>query len=324
MTELHSATELPAEVGELPEKLVFEQVGALGASVESVIRGKAEAVQLTLVALFSEGHLLIEDVPGVGKTMLAQTLARSLDCSFRRIQFTSDLLPSDILGVSVFHPTSGQFEFKPGPIFSNVVLADEVNRATPKTQSAMLEAMNESQVSLDSTVHRLSTPFIVLATQNPSEHHGTYPLPESQLDRFLMRIRMGYPSEEDEKRLLSEQQIDHPIDSVTPVMTGGDVVRLQKAVRHVRVDDSITDYIVRLVSETRRSSQLTLGVSPRGALLLQRASQARALIAGRGYVVPDDIQSLAEAVLAHRVVARTGGRAESALEEILEHVTVPL
>jgi MoxR-like ATPase len=324
MTELHSATELPTEEEDLPAKLAFEQIERLRNSIESVIRGKAEAVQLTLVTLFSEGHLLIEDVPGVGKTMLAQALARSLDCSFRRVQFTSDLLPSDILGVSVFQPTSGRFEFKPGPIFSNVLLADEINRATPKTQSAMLEAMNESQVSLDSRVHRLPAPFIVLATQNPNEHHGTYPLPESQLDRFLMRIRMGYPSEEDEKRLLSDQQIDHPIDSVTPVMNGPDVVRFQKAVRHVRIDESITDYIVRIVSETRRSSRLALGVSPRGALLLQRASQARALIAGRRYVVPDDVQSLVEAVLAHRVMARPGGRAESVLEEIVEQVAVPL
>jgi MoxR-like ATPase len=324
MTELHSATELPTEEEDLPPKLAFEQIDLLRNSIESVIRGKAEAVQLTLVTLFSEGHLLIEDVPGVGKTMLAQALARSLDCSFRRVQFTSDLLPSDILGVSVFQPTSSRFEFKPGPIFSNVLLADEINRATPKTQSAMLEAMNESQVSLDSRVHRLPAPFIVLATQNPNEHHGTYPLPESQLDRFLMRIRMGYPSEEDEKRLLSDQQIDHPIDSVTPVMNGPDVVRFQKAVRHVRIDESITDYIVRIVSETRRSSRLALGVSPRGALLLQRASQARALIAGRRYVVPDDVQSLVEAVLAHRVMARPGGRAESVLEEIVEQVAVPL
>ncbi len=315
--------------------LAFDLIGRikdLRRSVEGVIRGKTEVVDLALVTLFSEGHLLIEDVPGVGKTMLAQALARSLDASFRRIQFTSDLLPSDIVGVSVFNPSVSEFEFKPGPLFANIVLADEINRSTPKTQSALLEAMNEAQASVDSTSYPLPQPFVVLATQNPVEHHGTYPLPESQLDRFLMCIRMGYPSEESEKEILRVQQLSHPIDEVKPVMTCQEVRHIQGQVRSVRVDPALADYLVRIAAATRQSDELTLGMSPRATILLQRAAQARALLSGRDYMVPDDVKALAIAVLAHRVMPRSrasvgpgrGREAESILDRILETVPVPL
>ena len=300
------------------------KINALRASMESVIHGKPEVVENTLIGLFAEGHVLIEDVPGVGKTILAQSLARSLDASFGRIQFTSDMLPSDILGVSVFQPATSEFEFKPGPIFAQILLADEINRATPKTQSAMLEAMNEAQVSVDANTFPVPRPFMVLATQNPIEHQGTYPLPESQLDRFLMRIRVGYPSLEAEKRMLEAQQRAHPIDALEPVMTGDDVLRIQSAVRSIRIDDTIGDYLVRLVSETRQTDRLSLGASPRGTLLLQRASQSRALVCGRDFVVPDDVQAVAVPVLAHRVLARAGDNSETVIEDILRGVPVPL
>ena len=308
------------------------RIDKLRDSVERVIRGKPEIVTQALVALFSEGHLLIEDVPGVGKTMLAQSLARSLAGSFRRIQFTSDLLPSDIIGVSVFNPTDSQFEFKPGPLFANVVLADEINRSTPKTQSALLEAMNESQASVDNMTHSLPKPFVVIATQNPIEHHGTYPLPESQLDRFLMRVRMGYPDEEHEKEILRAQRLSHPIDEVQPVLSTEEVGEIQAEVRSVQVDPSLADYLVRLAAATRRSTELSLGVSPRGTLLLQRAAQAHALISGRSYLLPDDVKSVAIPVLAHRVVPRAraaagagrGLEAETILAQIVETVLVPL
>ena len=307
-------------------------VEALRRSVEGVIRGKPEVVTHALVALFSEGHLLIEDVPGVGKTMLGQALARSLAGTFRRIQFTSDLLPSDIIGVSIFNPTNSEFEFKPGPLFANVVLADEINRSTPKTQSALLEAMNEAQASVDNTSHPLPKPFIVIATQNPIEHHGTYPLPESQLDRFLMRIRMGYPDENHEKEILRAQRRSHPIEDVEPVLSSDDVAEIQRQVRAVEVEASLADYLVRLAAATRQSNDLALGVSPRGTLLLQRAAQAHALISGRSYLVPDDVKAVAIPVLAHRVVPRArasagtgrGQEADAVLAELLETVLVPL
>jgi len=308
------------------------RVDKLRHSIEGVIRGKPEIVTQALVALFSEGHLLIEDVPGVGKTMLAQALARSLAGSFRRIQFTSDLLPTDIIGVSVFNPTNSQFEFKPGPLFANVVLADEINRSTPKTQSALLEAMNEAQASVDNVSHPLPRPFVVIATQNPIEHHGTYPLPESQLDRFLMRVRMGYPDEEHEKEILRTQRLSHPIDDVEPVLTAEEVMEIQADVRSVQVEPSLSDYLVRLAAATRRSADLSLGVSPRGTLLLQRAAQAHALISGRSYLVPDDVKAVAVPVLAHRVLPRArasagagrGLEAETILTQIVETVLVPL
>jgi MoxR-like ATPase len=308
------------------------RVADLKRSIEKVIRGKSEIVTLALVSLFSEGHLLIEDVPGVGKTMLAQALALSLDGSFRRIQFTSDLLPSDIIGVSVFNPATADFEFKRGPLFANVVLADEINRSTPKTQSALLEAMNEAQVSVDATSYALPQPFIVLATQNPVEYHGTYPLPESQLDRFLMSIRMGYPDEESEKEILRSQQISHPVHDVKRVLSHDEVRQIQQEVRSVKIDPSLTDYLVRLAAATRNSDELTLGMSPRGTLLLQRAAQARALISRRTYMIPDDVKAVALPVLAHRVVPRSraslgagrGREAEAVLANILEILPVPL
>ncbi len=324
MAELPPTAGLDVDDVEAFETAPTERIGDLRRSIESVIRGKSEVVGRTLVTLFAEGHLLIEDVPGVGKTMLAQALARSLDVSFRRLQFTSDLLPSDILGVSIYQPASSSFEFKPGPIFSHVLLADEINRATPKTQSAMLEAMNEAQVSVDSTSYPLAQPFIVLATQNPVDHQGTYPLPESQLDRFLMRLRMGYPDPESERQLLETQKVDHPIDAVEPVLSATDIVRIQRAVRHVAVDPSVADYIVRLATATRTSEKLALGVSPRGCLLLQRASQAQALLDERRFVVPDDVKSVAASVLGHRVIARGPADTERIIEDILRDVAVPL
>jgi MoxR-like ATPase len=311
---------------------ISARIGSLRRSVESVIHGKTDVVDLALVTLLAEGHLLIEDVPGVGKTMLARALARSVDASFRRVQFTSDLLPSDIIGVSVFNPASSEFDFKPGPLFANVVLADEINRSTPKTQSALLEAMNEGQASVDSTSYPLPKPFIVLATQNPVEYHGTYPLPESQLDRFLMCIRMGYPDTESEKQILISQQVSHPIEAVEPVLTCREIRQLQSQVKLVRVDEALSDYLVDLSAATRQSDDLTLGVSPRGTLLLQRAAQAQALLSGRSFMVPDDVKAVAIPVLAHRVVTRvgssaSGGRdreAEAILTRILETVPVPL
>jgi len=324
MAELPPTADLDMDDAPTLDPVHAERIAALRRSIESVIQGKSDVVDHTLVTLFSQGHLLIEDVPGVGKTMLAQALARSLDVSFRRIQFTSDLLPSDIVGVSIYQPQSSSFEFKPGPVFSHVLLADEINRATPKTQSAMLEAMNEAQVTVDSSSYPMPQPFIVLATQNPIEHQGTYPLPESQLDRFLMRIRMGYPNEDAEKSLLQAQQIEHPIDSVEPVMSGRDIIAVQKAVRRVRVDPSIVDYLVRLAGASRRSEKLSLGVSPRGTLLLQRASQARALLESRDFVVPDDVQAVVVPVLSHRVIPRGPSNPDPIIEDLVSEVEVPL
>jgi len=304
----------------------------LQSTIESVIHGKSDVVELALVTLLAGGHLLIEDVPGVGKTTLAHTLARSLDCTFQRIQFTSDLLPSDILGLEVFNQQRNEFEFKSGPIFANVILADEINRSTPKTQSALLEAMAEGHVTVEQETYQLPRPFIVLATQNPIEHHGTYPLPESQLDRFTMRIRMGYPDEEDEKTILRQNTLNSPIEHVTPVMHGDDVLRLQREVRDVSVDDSLMDYLIRIVRATRQSDLLDLGVSPRGSLALYHAAQALAYVEGRHYVIPDDIKRLVVPTFAHRIAVNsrysTGMRrtdeAEAALGEILKSVNVPL
>jgi MoxR-like ATPase len=304
----------------------------LQSTVESVIRGKSDVVQLSLVTLLAGGHLLIEDVPGVGKTTLAQTLARSFDCTFQRIQFTSDLLPSDILGLEVFNQQQNDFEFKSGPIFANVILADEINRSTPKTQSALLEAMAEGHVTVEQETYRLPRPFIVLATQNPIEHHGTYPLPESQLDRFMMRIRMGYPDVEDEKTILRQHTLNSPIDHLRPVMHGDDVLQLQREVREVSVDDALVDYLIRIVRATRASDLLDLGVSPRGSLALYHAAQALAYVEGRHYVIPDDIKRLVVPTFAHRIAVnsrystglRRSDEAETALGEILKTVSVPL
>src|ERR1700676_597278 len=307
-------------------------VGQLQHAIARIIYGKEEAIQLALITLLARGHLLIEDVPGVGKTTLAQALAKSFQCSFQRIQFTSDLLPSDVLGVSVYNPESREFEFRSGPIFANVVLADEINRTTPRTQSALLEAMNEAQVTVDGKTLPLPRPFLVIATQNPVEHHGTYPLPESQLDRFLMRIKMGYPSHETEKEILRNRATDDPIETLEPVADVADVMTMQQSVTRVKVDSSLHDYALEIVNRTRKTDQLALGVSPRGTLMLQRAAQARAFLDGRDYCVPDDFKQLAVAVFSHRVVAssrhaslqKKSETTESVLREIVDSVRVPL
>jgi MoxR-like ATPase len=301
-------------------------------SVESVIRGKSEAVRLAIVSLLAGGHLLVEDVPGVGKTTLAHTIARCLDCSFQRIQFTSDLLPSDIVGVSVFNQHRGEFEFKSGPVFANVILADEINRTTPKTQSSLLEAMAEGHVTVENQTYELPRPFLVLATQNPAEHHGTYPLPESQLDRFLMRIRMGYPSVDEEKEILRQQTHHHPLEQITPVMSGDDVLYLQEEIKNVRVDDVLLDYLMEIVAATRNSEMLDFGVSPRGSLALRRAAQALAFIEDRSYCIADDVKRLIIPVFGHRIAVNSrylsrngnGADGDSVLAEIVRGVRVPI
>ncbi|MBP6823577.1 MAG: MoxR family ATPase [Acidobacteria bacterium] len=311
------------------------RIGELQQTIESVIRGKSEAVHLAIVTLLAGGHLLVEDVPGVGKTTLAQSIARSLDCSFQRIQFTSDLLPSDIVGVSIYNQHSGDFEFKPGPIFANIILADEINRTTPKTQSSLLEAMAEGRATIENRTYDLPRPFLVLATQNPIEHHGTYPLPESQLDRFLMRVRMGYPSMTEEKEILRQHAAlahHHPLDDLRPVMSGDDVLDLQEEIKNVRVDDVLLDYLMEIVAATRNSEMLELGVSPRGSLALHRAAQALAFTEDRAYCIADDIKRLIVPVFAHRVTVnarysnrqRTQNAAELALTEIIKTVHVPI
>lgn len=300
----------------------------LAAALDGVILGKTEVIRHALTAVLARGHILLEDVPGVGKTTLAQALARGLGCTFRRIQFTSDLLPSDILGVSIFDQRRGTFEFRPGPVFANVVLADEINRTTPKTQSSLLEAMNEGQVSLDDETRPLPSPFIVIATQNPQEYHGTYPLPESQMDRFMVRLRMGYPAPEVERAILRGRRGDPPVQSLEPQLTVDELRALQAAVDDVRVDDLVLDYLMSLVEETRRSPHVELGVSTRGALALQRAARARALLDGRDYVLPDDVKALAIPVLAHRLIlagepdglARSRAEAERLVRELLDRV----
>ncbi|HTY61105.1 MAG TPA: MoxR family ATPase [Acidobacteriota bacterium] len=300
--------------------------------IETIVRGKREAVRLALVCLLAEGHLLIEDVPGVGKTTLAHSLARVFDCTFRRIQFTSDLLPSDILGVSLFNQAGQTFTFRKGPIFANVVLADELNRTTPKTQSALLEAMSEGRVSVDNQTHPLPRPFMVIATQNPVEHHGTYPLPESQLDRFLLRIKMGYPDNGAEKEILRRQSSLPDVEHIQPVMRAEDILDAQSLVGAVRVDESLLDYIMAIVEATRRSEFLLIGASPRGSLALRRAAQSLAYYEGRDYCIPDDIKQLVLPVLAHRVVVSTkysspykrSEEAEAILAEILQSIEVPL
>ena len=307
-----------------------DKIRLLRDNIETVIRGKSDVVRLATVALLARGHLLIEDIPGVGKTTLASSLARSLGCSFRRIQFTSDLLPSDIIGVAVYDQESRAFDFKPGPLFSNIVLADEINRTTPRTQSALLEAMSEFRVSVDNSTHELPNPFFVIATQNPVEHHGTYPLPDSQLDRFLMRIRIGYPDAAAEKEIILTQRLAHPATDLRPVLSAGDVLELQRLVREVRMDEALLDYLVGLVKETRRAEPIELGVSPRGSVSLYRAAQALALVEGRDYVTPDDIKELAVPVLEHRLVLKDGLRSGARqagrliLEEILQRVEVPV
>jgi len=307
------------------------KVAQLEAALGEVLRGKPEVVHLSTVCLLSRGHLLIEDVPGVGKTTLAQALARSVDCGFHRLQCTSDMLPGDILGVTVYNSKSGEFEFKPGPIFTNFLLADEINRATPKTQSALLEAMNERQITIDAKTLPMAQPFLVIATQNPVEHHGTYPLPESQLDRFLMRLKIGYPDRESERAIVRNHALERA-SQMRPVLTREELLELQSAVEKIRVDESLVSYMLGIVDETRKHDQLALGVSPRAAQALYRASQALAMIEERDYVIPDDIKRLTVPVFAHRVVmhqrsglaARSSEAAERVIEEILSRIEVPL
>lgn len=310
---------------------IRSKLAALEAALASVVRGKPEAVRLSLVCLLARGHLLIEDVPGVGKTTLAQALARSVSCRFHRLQFTSDMLPSDVLGVTIYNAHSEAFEFKPGPIFSNFLLADEINRTTPKTQSALLEAMNESQVTIDGKSHALPRPFMVVATQNPVEHHGTYPLPESQLDRFLMRLRIGYPDAASESQIVRQADRALP-EAVSPTLTADEVLHLQDVVHAVTVEESLVEFMLAIVEKTRNHESLALGVSPRGSQALFRTVQALALVEGRDYALPDDVKRLAVPIFAHRVVINTrttlvprrADTSERIIEEILSQMEVPL
>jgi MoxR-like ATPase len=298
-------------------------------NIAQVVLGKDEVIRLAVVALLAGEHVLLEDVPGVGKTLVGKALARSVSGEFRRVQFTPDLLPADITGSSVFNNRTQEFTFNRGPIFANIVLADEINRATPRTQSALLEAMSEQQVSVDGHTNPLPRPFMVIATQNPAEFEGTYPLPESQLDRFLLRIPVGYPAREIELQVLTSHREGEPVDRLQPVLTGEQIVSLQGDVRQVKVEDSINHYVLDLVEATRRCDDLHVGVSPRGALALYRAAQASALVAGRGYVVPDDVKSLALPVLAHRVISKGylhGGQREAVealIERLVDDIPVP-
>jgi MoxR-like ATPase len=311
--------------------LILRGLAQLESALGSAIRGKAEVVRLSLVCLLARGHLLLEDVPGVGKTTLAQALARSVTCRFHRLQFTSDMLPSDVLGVTIYNAHSEAFEFKPGPIFSNFLLADEINRTTPKTQSALLEAMNEGQVTIDGRCHSLPRPFMVIATQNPVEHHGTYPLPESQLDRFLMRLRIGYPDAASERLIVRNSDRALPT-VVASALVAEDVLQLQDAVHRIAVEEALVDYMLAIVEKTRNHESLTLGVSPRGSQALYRAVQALALLEGREYAIPDDVKRLAVPLFAHRVVINTrttlvqrrADVGERVIEEILSQVEVPL
>lgn len=298
------------------------------ANIEKVIIGKRATIELAVIGLLCQGHLLIEDVPGVGKTVLARSLARSLGCSFSRIQFTPDMLPSDVTGVSIFNQVTREFEFRAGPVMAQVVLSDEINRATPKTQAALLEAMEERQVTIDGVTRPLPRPFMVLATQNPIEYEGTFPLPEAQVDRFLMRIRLGYPSAEDEIRVLERQQYQHPIESLQQVVGVDELLQMQEEVKQVFVSPALKRYIVDLANQTRQHVEVYLGASPRGSLAMYRTAQARAAMLGRDYVLPDDIKSLAVPTLAHRVILGPGARLrdlsqQQIVEEIMYGIPVP-
>ena len=301
-------------------------------ALRSVIRGQDDVLRLALVSIFAKGHLLIEGAPGVGKTTLGQALARAIDCSFQRVQFTSDMLPSDVLGISIYSAIEQKFEFKRGPVFANVLLADEINRTTPKTQSALLEAMNEGQVTMDAHSYPLPQPFLVIATQNPIEHHGTYPLPESQLDRFLMRVRMGYPDGDAEREILRAEAGTAQLEQLRPVLNAADVLDIQHAVTRVHVDEALITYALSIVRKTRESDHLSLGVSPRGSQMFYHAAQAMAFLDGRDYCTPEDFKPLAVAVFAHRVVVsslyastlKKSEQAEQVLREIVESVPVPV
>jgi MoxR-like ATPase len=311
---------------------VSHRAAQLENALRKVIRGKDDIIRLAVVSLIARGHLLIEGVPGVGKTTLGQALARALDCTFQRVQFTSDMLPSDVLGISIYSAVEQQFEFKRGPVFTNVLLADEINRTTPKTQSALLEAMNESQVTVDAHSYPLPQPFLVIATQNPVEHHGTYPLPESQLDRFLMRVRMGYPDSNAEREILRSEAGTTQLEAMRPVLSGADVLEMQHAATQVRVDESLVSYALSMVRKTRESEQFSLGVSPRGSQMLYRAAQAMAFLDGRTFCTPEDFKPLVVPVFAHRVVVnglysstlKKSEQAEQVIQEIVDSTPVPV
>ncbi len=320
MTGGHTGVHMP-EIQDLTERLVR--------NVEKVIVGKTEAIRSTVIGLLCQGHMLIEDVPGTGKTMLAKSIARSIGCSFNRIQFTPDMLPSDVTGVSVFNQKTGEFEYRPGPIMAQIVLTDEVNRATPKTQSALLEAMEERQVTVDGITHLAPAPFLVMATQNPIEYEGTFPLPEAQLDRFLFRISLGYPSAAEELAILEGQRLAHPVEQLEPVVDAAELTAVQEAIRQlVYVDPLVREYVVAVVGATREHPDVYLGASPRGSLALFRAGQALAALRGRDYVLPDDVKALAEPALAHRLIVNPAARIKGitgreVVAEILESVPVP-
>lgn len=297
-------------------------------NVGQVIIGKRNEIRLAILGLLCKGHILLEDIPGVGKTMMARSLAKAIGCSFSRIQFTPDMLPSDVTGVSIYNQRDNEFEFRPGPIMAQIVLADEINRATPKTQSALLEAMEEKQVTVEGITHQMDNPFMILATQNPIEYEGTFPLPEAQLDRFLIRVQMGYPTMQEEVTILSSQQYAHPITNLQQVIGVDDLIAAQDAIRQVYVADEVKQYIVNLVTETRRHDDVYLGSSPRGSLALFRTAQARAAMAGRDYVIPDDVKALAEVTLAHRIIVGPSARikdvtSRTIVQDILERTPVP-
>lgn len=297
-------------------------------NVEKVIVGKRESVQLTTIALLCEGHILIEDVPGTGKTMLAKSVSKSLGCNFRRIQFTPDMLPSDVTGVSVFNQKTREFEFRPGPVMAQIVLTDEINRATPKTQSALLEAMEERQITVDGVTYPMEQPFLVLATQNPIEYEGTFPLPEAQLDRFMMRISLGYPETGDEMTMLDRQQHSHPVTRIDQVVSSEELVGAQERIKDVHINDLVKEYIVKLVNATRKHPDVYLGASPRGSIALYKTGQARAAILGRDYVIPDDIKAVAMVTLAHRLIISPSARIKNVdpravIQEILDSTPVP-
>lgn len=310
-------------------KKVTRETQKLIENIELVIKGKRAAVELAVIAFLCRGHLLIEDVPGVGKTMLAKALAKSVNGTFKRIQFTPDLLPSDITGTSLFNQKIHDFEFSSGPIFANIILADEINRTTPRTQSALLEAMDEYQVTVDGTTHPLPKPFFVMATQNPIEYHGTYPLPEGQLDRFLMSISLGYPDEQAEKEIVRSQKLSHPIEKISPVLKAEDILKIQEEIKQVHVDDSLVDYVLKVVSATRSRQDLILGASPRGSLAIIRTAQGSAAMEGRDFILPDDIKKVAGAVLSHRVMVKPQLRlgkspSRKIIASILEEIPVPV
>ena len=330
----HAVSRIVKSPSMTPQAMVAtsRRAAELERALRTVIRGQDDVLRLALVSIFAKGHLLIEGAPGVGKTTLGQALARAIDCSFQRVQFTSDMLPSDVLGISIYSAIEQKFEFKRGPVFANVLLADEINRTTPKTQSALLEAMNEGQVTMDAHSYPLPQPFLVIATQNPIEHHGTYPLPESQLDRFLMRVRMGYPDGDAEREILRAEAGTAQLEQLRPVLNAADVLDIQHAVTRVHVDEALITYALSIVRKTRESDHLSLGVSPRGSQMFYHAAQAMAFLDGRDYCTPEDFKPLAVAVFAHRVVVsslyastlKKSEQAEQVLREIVESVPVPV